>query len=76
MSLGERIESMTETTSGFRRYDTTVVETTSFFRHDDTAVVVGRLRYVSDGGELQSTCDAGRSDVAAGGYVVSSSYRS
>ena len=67
---------MAETTSGFRRYDTTVVETTSVFRHDDTAVVVGRLHYGSGVGELQSTCDAGCSDVAAGRYVVSSSYRS
>ena len=105
ISLGERIESMVEntsgfrhhdtavveTTSGFRRHDTTMVETTSGFRrhdaavmettsefrrHDTVVVLVGCLPYGSDGGDLHSTYAAGRSDVRARRYAVSSSYRS
>ena len=87
ISLGEWIESMVEMTSGFRRHDTTVVETSGFRRHDAAVVettsefrhhdmVVGCLPYGSDGGELNSTYAAGRSDVSAGRHGVSSSYRS
>ena len=65
-----------ETTSGFRRHDAAVVETTSEFRRHGTVVVVGCLPYGSDGGELHSTYAAGRLDVSAGRYVVSSSYLS